>query len=85
MITLKALGIDPSNSDSMKWLLYVQRGYCVDLESMKSGIPESASNTKCCTDGSHYRNKTGYGLGITRNNELIAHENGQLGQYRAWN
>lgn len=80
LTTLKTLGIDPSDNDSLKWLLNVQRSYSVDLESLKSGLPVSASNTKCYTDGSRYRNKTGYGLGITRNNELIAHENGQLGQ-----
>ena len=75
---LRKLGINPANNDSLKWHRNLQRGYKVDLDSFKSGLPTSSSSTICYTDGSKMKNQTGFGLGITRENILIASKNGQL-------
>jgi ribonuclease HI len=77
---LKQLDIDPFNNDSLTWYRNLQRGYNVDLDSFKSRLPISDCSTICYTDGSKMKSKTGFGLGITRQNDLIASKNGQLDQ-----
>ena len=53
----------------------------VDLESFKSGLPDSNSNTLCYTDGSKMGDNTGYGFGITQNETLLHSDNGKLQSY----
>ena len=75
---LKELVIDPFNNDSYHSSLNVSRQFKVDFESFDKGLPISESSTICYTDGSRMNDSSGYGLGITRSDTLVANENGQL-------
>ena len=55
--------------------------YEVDLDSFKSGLPDSNSNTLCYTDGSKMGDDTGYGFGITQGETLLHSDNGKLQNY----
>lgn len=58
--------------------LNLSGNYKVDLESFKSGLPNSESEITAYSDGSIYQDSTGYGWLITTSDEMIAHGNGQL-------
>ena len=75
---LKELVIDPFNNDSYHSSLNVSRQFQVDFKSFDKGLPISESSTICYTDGSRMNDSSGYGLGITRGDILVANENGQL-------
>ena len=76
---LKELGIDPMKNDTCKPSLNISRRYKVDLDSFQNGKPISKNYTICYTDGSKLKNdQTGYGLLITRGDEMITSKSGRL-------
>ena len=51
----------------------------VDLDSFKSGLPDSETYTNCYSDGSKQKDgKTGYGVAVTRGDTMISSDNAQL-------
>ena len=75
---LKKLGIDPLNNDSFHTSINISRRFNIDPDSFKSGLPITDSENICYTDGSRMQDNSGYGFGITKNDFIIAEENGQL-------
>ena len=60
--------------------LNLNKGYEVDLESFKSGLPESSTEVCVYTDGSKMTSNAGFGYGVSCGMEMIAEGNGQLGK-----
>lgn len=76
---LKQMDIDPFHNDTCPATLNISRKYKVDLDSFKSGLPDSETYTNCYSDGSKQKNgKTGYGLAVTRGDIMIGSANAQL-------
>ena len=76
---LKNLGIDPKKNDTCKPSLNVSRRYIVDLDSFKNGDPKTNNYTVAYTDGSKLKNdQTGYGLLITKGDEMVTCKSGRL-------
>ena len=73
---LKQMDIDPLHNDTCPATLNISRKYKVDLDSFKSGLPDSETYTNCYSDGSKQKNgKTGYGLAVTRGDIMIGSAN----------
>ena len=76
---LKKMGIDPLKNDTCPTTLNISRKFQVDLDSFKSGLPDSETLINCYSDGSKQKNgKTGFGLAITKGDTMIGSENAQL-------
>ena len=76
---LQELGVTDYNFDCTK-TIQTQQDFTVDLESFKSGLPNSNSQLVCYSDGSKLNQHTGYGLGIFKGSNTVALENGYLGE-----
>ena len=75
---LARLGIHNFDLDKTNEL-NLWRDFYVDIESFKSGIPNSECDVKCYTDGSRFSGQTGFGFAITRDSKEVKSENGYLG------
>ena len=76
---LNQMGIDPWNNDTCPATLNITRKFKVDLDSFKSGLPDSETYINCYSDGSKQINgKTGYGLAVTKGDIMIGSSNAQL-------
>ena len=77
---LNSCGI-PTQSFDYTNVLNLNKGFKVDLDSFKSGLPQTNCNLSCYTDGSKMTSNAGYGFGIANSIDLVARGNGQLGKY----
>ena len=76
---LLELGINEFKFDCTK-SIQLQQDYTVDLDSFKSGLPNTNNELVVYSDGSKLDQHTGYGLGIFKGTNTVALENGYLGE-----
>lgn len=73
------LGIALENDDR-DYFLNLDKKYNVDLTSKKSGLPICDSSIAVYTDGSRLQSRTGYGLLITSQDDILESHNAFLGE-----